>query len=325
VLIHRNVMLIVMFGMLVVTVVLALVCSNAVTKPVRELAEVAGRIADGDLETTAVIKSRDELGELGDAFNAMLPQLRDRMNLRQSLALAMEVQQHLLPDGPPQFEGLDVAGRSIYCDETGGDYYDFVDLERVSSRTLGVAVGDVSGHGIAAALLMATARSLLRCNVEESSDLGQMLNRMNRRLSEDVPADKFMTMSFMLIYSGEKTVRWTGAGHDPAIVYDPASDTFSELVGGGIPLGIEPNWNYEESGPRQLKSGQVIVIGTDGIWEARDAEKNMFGKQRFFDAIRAAACASAREISDAVTEAVASFRGDHTQDDDITLVVVKVL
>ncbi len=321
---HRNVMFALLAGVLVVVVILSLLCSRHVARPIRELAAAVQRIADGDLDTPTRVTTRDELGKLGSSVNAMLPQLRDRIKLKHSLSLAMEVQQHLLPQDTPQVEGLDIAGKSIYCDETGGDYYDFIDLSSINPHTLGVAVGDVTGHGIAAALLMATSRSLFRSRADEPGDLGEVLNHMNRHLAVDVPVGKFMTLAFLLVDGTRKVVRWTSAGHDPAIVYTPTSDSFSELTGGGIPLGIEPTWQFKEFGPRNLESGQVIVIGTDGIWEARDPENQVFGKQRLRDTIRTNAQGSARDISEAITNDVAKFRGNHSQDDDITLVVIKV-
>jgi sigma-B regulation protein RsbU (phosphoserine phosphatase) len=321
---HRTVTATIVAVVVVAVVVLSLLASRHVTRPIQELAAAAHRIADGDLETPTRITTHDELGELGATVNAMLPQLRDRIKLKQSLSLAMEVQQSLLPLEAPRVAGLDIAGKSIYCDETGGDYYDFVDLSALSPHTLGVAVGDVTGHGIAAALLMATARALLRSRADQPGSLGDVLNHINRHLAEDVPIGKFMTLSYLLLDTQARTVRWTNAGHDPAIVYAPATDSFSELDGGGIPLGIEPGWQYEELGPRSLEPGQVIVIGTDGVWEARNAEEHMFGKARVRTIIRAAADRSAREISAGITDGIASFRGSRFPDDDITLVVIKV-
>jgi sigma-B regulation protein RsbU (phosphoserine phosphatase) len=322
---HRTAIMTIMAVVIAAVVTLSMLASRQVTRPISELAAAAHRIAAGDLDTPTRITTRDELGELGATVNAMLPQLRDRIRLKQSLALAMEVQQNLLPQTPPRIEGLDVAGRSIYCDETGGDYYDFVELSKLSPKTLGVAVGDVTGHGLAAALLMATARALLRSWADQPGGLGTLLSRMNRHLARDVPTGKFMTLSYLLIDTGRGTVRWASAGHDPAIAYQPREQVFSELAGGGgIPLGIEAVWEYEELGPEELQPGQVIVIGTDGVWEARNEQGEMFGKQRLREIIHAAAEQPAEQISRAVTDAVAAFRGSCAQDDDITLVVVKV-
>lgn len=306
-------------------VVLSLIASRHLTRRISDLVSATHRIAAGDLDTPTVVSGRDELGELAATVNDMLPQLRERMRIKQSLSVAVEVQQSLLPHEAPQIEGLDIAGKSIYCDETGGDYYDFVDLSRVCPHTLGVAVGDVTGHGIAAALLMATARAFLRSHVDEPCSLGELLVRMNRHFCEDAPDGKFMTLRYLLLDAEKRTLHWTGAGHDPALVYSPRTDTFSELGGGGIPLGIEADWRYEGFGPRPIEAGEVIVVGTDGIWEARDPANQMFGKGRVHDLLREHCEENAADISRAITEATARFRGTRAQLDDITLVVIKVL
>jgi sigma-B regulation protein RsbU (phosphoserine phosphatase) len=322
---HRVLIITVFGAVLAAAMLVATIVSRAATRPVRELSEAAHRIADGDLETRVAVRSADEIGELGATFNAMLPKLRDQLKLKQSLALAMEVQQGLLPDAPPQIEGLDVAGHSTYCDETGGDYYDFLDLSEIDERTLGVAIGDVTGHGIAAALLMATARALLRSQAARPGSVSALLNHLNRHLSADVPPDKFITLCYLLLDARTRTVRWASAGHDPPLVFDPQTGEFRELHGCGIPAGVEADWQYEEFGPEQLAVGSVIVVGTDGIWEARNPGNDMFGKQRLRDVVRAAAGSSAADIAHAITEAVGRFRGVRPQDDDLTLVVVKLV
>ncbi|MCK4378819.1 MAG: SpoIIE family protein phosphatase, partial [Deltaproteobacteria bacterium] len=314
--------------LIVVTLVVFLIsslCSRAVIRPLADLSAAARKIAAGDLLARADIRTDDELGRLGRAFNDMIPQLADPMRMRESLALAMEVQQHLLPAGPPEIEGLDIAGRSIYCDETGGDYYDFLDLTEVSPHLLGVAVGDVTGHGIAAALLMATGRALLRSRADQPGTLADMMCDINRRLAADTDAARFMTLVYLLIDSQSRTLRWVCAGHDPPITYDPRLRSFGELKGGGIPLGIDAEWKYEEFSGQASPDGQVIVIGTDGIWEARNPAGDMFGKDALRRVIAENALRSAEEISLAITESLAAFCRTRAQEDDITLVVVKVL
>ena len=312
-------------AMILIVVACAVVGSRSVTRPVRKLASAAGRIARGDLEARARIETGDELGQLGRTFNAMVPQLQDRMRLRQSLALAMEVQQHLLPSAPPRVEGLDVAGQSIYCDETGGDYYDYLDLSELDPGLLGVAIGDVTGHGIAAAMLMTTGRALLRSRATQPGSLADLMTDLNRYLAADMSLGRFMTMFYMVIDARARTARWASAGHDPAIIFDPATDSFSELAGSGLPLGIEPEWQYHESGPADLQPGQIILLGTDGIWESRNPQGQFFGKDALREVIRRQADAPAKQISQAVTDTLAHFRKDHAQEDDVTLVVIKVL
>ncbi|MCH7813910.1 MAG: SpoIIE family protein phosphatase, partial [Planctomycetes bacterium] len=311
-------------AVIVVLVLCALVGSRSVTRPVRELADAATRIAGGDLEARVVNDSGDEIGQLGGLFNAMVPQLKDRMKMRQSLALAMEVQQHLLPHGPPQIEGLDIAGESIYCDETGGDYYDFLDLSELEPGQLGVAIGDVTGHGIAAAMMMTTGRALLRSRANQTGNLATLMNDLNRYLAADMSRGRFMTLFYMVIGPGARQVRWASAGHDPAICYDPGSDAFTELPGSDLPLGIDGDWQYSEHGPVELTSGQILLLGTDGIWESRNPQGCFFGKDALREIIRRHADRPAKEISNAVTATLAEFRKDRAQEDDVTLVVVKV-
>lgn len=312
---------------IVVVVVLALALrgSRAVTRPVSELVEGAQRVAAGDFEVRVNARTRDELGELSRAFNAMVPQLEDRLRIRQSLGLAMEVQQSLLPSGPPRIPGLDVAGCSLYCDETGGDYYDFLDLSEVSPGELGLAVGDVTGHGIAAALLMTTARAHLRSRAEQHAGLSDMMNGVNRLLSRDTPLGRYMTLFYAVVDANRRRIRWVNAGHDPAITYKPATDTFGLLDGGDLPLGIEPGETYQEFQEDDLAPGEVIVIGTDGIWEARDRRGRHFGKDGLRAVIRARAGEPAEQIRRAITDALEQHRAGRPQEDDVTLVVLKLL
>jgi len=310
---------------LTTVVVIALLSSRTVTRPVAELAAAARRIAAGDFAARAQITGRNELGELGRTFNKMVPQLAERLSLRHSLSLAMEVQQRLLPAGPPRIPGLDLAGTSIYCDETGGDYYDFVDLSRLSPGCLGVAVGDVTGHGIAAALLMATARAMLRSRAGRSGHLARIISEINNQLCDDTGGDRFMTLVYMVLDVPRRSVRWLCAGHDPPITYDPQTGRFDELGSGGIPLGVDADWPYQEFEAVSPPGGWIIVIGTDGIWETRNPAGEMFGKQRLRRIVADHAGRTAEQISARITSAVAAFRETRGQEDDVTLVVVKIL
>ena len=137
------------------------------------------QIGKGDLEHELHLNYSPKFTRLSDEINAMTAGLRDRMRLRHSLALAMEVQQSLLPSDNPNIDGLDIAGHSAYCDETGGDYYDFLDITGLSDTTAAIAVGDVVGHGVAAAMLMATARGVLRSQCQEPGNLSDFLKNMN--------------------------------------------------------------------------------------------------------------------------------------------------
>lgn len=309
----------------IVAIILSFIGSRAITRPVEELTRTARNVADGDLDARADVHTGDELEQLGRSFNAMVPKLQDRFRMREALSLAMEVQQHLLPEEPPAMAGFDIAGRSIYCDETGGDYYDFIEFSELDSHHVGVAVGDVTGHGVAAALLMTTARALLRSHAAQPGTLSQLMTAINQHLSEDTHAGRFMTLFYGVLEAPARTFRWVSAGHEPAILYNPESDSFIELPGHDIPLGIDGTWQYQEEIRDTWLPGEIVTIGTDGIWESRNPSGEMFGKQAMQAVIRKYADRPADEICDAIARTVRSFRQDQAQQDDITLVVIKAL
>jgi len=310
---------------LIVVAVVAARASETVTQPVRELTGAAEDLAGGNYDAHAEVRSHDEIGELAGIFNDMGPKLRDREKMKRSLALAMEVQQHLLPQETPTLAGFDIAGESIYCDETGGDYYDFIEMHSLGSGKLGIAVGDVTGHGIGAALLMASARAVLRSHAEQrGEDLSGLFDTLNHHLVRDTGASRFMTLFYGIVDSGDRSLRWISGGHDPAIRLRRSTNEFDELVSLGVPLGVQEGMAYESSGPLMLGAGDIVVIGTDGIWEARNRVGEMFGKDRLREVIAAHADRSARSIFESVAGAVKEFIGVGPQEDDVTLVVVKV-
>ncbi|NMC48454.1 MAG: PP2C family protein-serine/threonine phosphatase, partial [Desulfovibrio sp.] len=267
-------------------------------------------------------RGHDELAELGGIFNDMAPQLADRVRMRESLELAMEVQHRLLPKAPPRVPGLDMAALSIYCDETGGDYYDFFTFTGKKSGRLGVVVGDVTGHGVGAALLMATARALLRPRAEEGGTPGEVMAGVNRDLTLDtMGTGRFMTLFYLEIDQATHRLAWARAGHDPALLYDPRSGTFLELDGRGVPLGVVEDASYEDKSATGVPAGAMLVIGSDGIWETRGPDGEMFGKDRLRDIVRDKAAAGSKAVLEAVVQALDDFRGDCPQEDDVTLVV----
>jgi sigma-B regulation protein RsbU (phosphoserine phosphatase) len=282
-------------------------------------------ILDGDYDHQVRVDRNDELGDVGNAFNQMSQGLKERQIMRRSLALAMEVQRSLLPRRVPRIEDLDIAGKSIYCDETGGDYYDFIDTGHQGLGKIGLVLGDVSGHGIPSALLMATARAFIRQRSYLAGSIAEVVSDVNHLLTRDVEeSSSFMTLFYLSVDISARRLHWVRAGHDPAIYYDPVTDRFDYLVGQGIPLGVDADWTFEENQKDDLRPGQIIVIGTDGIWESRNAEGIMFGKTPVLNLIRQNREASAREILDAIIEGLDRFRRGVELEDDVTLLVIKI-
>jgi sigma-B regulation protein RsbU (phosphoserine phosphatase) len=306
-------------------VALAFALASAVSRPVQSLIAFMQRVGSGDLEAKAEFGGSGEFRQLADALNRMIADLRDRLRLLHSLGIAMEVQRRLLPASAPKVRGLDVAGHSTYCDETGGDYFDFLVLDKAAPDQVLVALGDVMGHGVAAALVMAGVRAVLRDRAVAAGDLAELMGRLNNFIAADHGGDRFMTMHISVIDSKTGTMRWVSAGHDPVIVFDPADDSFTEVGEGDLPLGIMDDTEYSERTSPTLRPGQILFIGTDGVWEMPDAKGEQYGKDRLRGVIRECAGRSADEIVRLVRERLTVFRGDVKSVDDVTFVVVKVL
>jgi serine phosphatase RsbU (regulator of sigma subunit) len=242
-----------------------------------------------------------------------------------ALNVAQEVQQSLLPQCPPKEKRCDIAGSSLYCDETGGDYYDYIELPCLGSNAYAIVVGDVSGHGISSALLMAGVRAYLRGRATQAGSVAEIITDVNRLVSADTMAtSQFMTLFFMMIDTRTGQLTWVRAGHDPGLMYSPDSDHFEKLAGGGLPLGVDENWQYRDY-TTTARPGQIVVLTTDGVWETCNKEGEMFGRDRFKEIIRRNADLESEDIRLAIIDAVATFRGEAQQGDDITLVVSKFL
>ncbi len=292
----------------------------------RELGAALARVGDGHSDIHLDDDSHDEMGDMARAANRTARTLRETMDLRRSMRLAEQVQRALLPAKPPTLPGLQIAHFCDYCDEVGGDYIDYIPVgDDQQPDGWAVVVGDGTGHGVGAALLMATARSVLRSQPLRFGDLAKGVGIINQHICEQVPDGKFVTL-FMLVFSADaKRLCWLSAGHDEAILFDPLNGEFSELRGSDLPLGVEASWEFtHHSRQSPLARGTVIVIGTDGIWEMRNASDQMFGKDRLKRIMRRAASEAGPEIGRQILEALHQHRGDLPPQDDVTFVVIKV-
>jgi sigma-B regulation protein RsbU (phosphoserine phosphatase) len=310
---------------LAVAAILSRVFATGIIDPIRRMERAMARVEKGDLGASVPVNSNDELGVLAENFNQMTEGLKDRYRLRHSLDLAKEVQQNLLPRQDPRFCGLDIAGQSIYCDETGGDYFDFFSHPDADAKKYSIVIGDVSEHGIPSALLMASTRAFLRQRSALSGSIAAVVTDVNRQLSRDIEdTDRFITLFYLQINMRDRTLSWVRAGHEPALLYDPATDCFEELKGTGVALGIDDNRQYAAKSRAGLRAGEIIVLSTDGIWEARNPQDEMFGKEAMCAVIRNKSAAPAAKIKDAILAELQDFQQGVEPADDITLVVVKI-
>ncbi|CAB1060123.1 Serine phosphatase RsbU, regulator of sigma subunit [Olavius sp. associated proteobacterium Delta 1] len=308
-----------------VGIFLTILVSRNLSIPFRDIIQTLGRIRNGRFDKRVQVFSNDEIGYTGDAINEMTKGLIERERMQLSLNLAKEVQQNLLPKSNLKVNGFDIAGKSVYCDETGGDYYDFIIIDDAAEQKIGVAIGDVSGHGISSALLMATVRSSLRQRASLPGSTAKIISDVNRQLVKDVEdSGQFMTMFFLALDTVTRQLEWVRAGHDPAMLYDPGSGSFSELGGSGIALGVDGEWIFENYKKTDFSNGQIIFLSTDGIWEARNKKGEMLGKEPILNLIRQNASSNATQILDAVFNGLDKFIGGVKIDDDITSVVIKM-
>lgn len=318
-----NTLILSISAVLVVTAV-AWRMSRSVTRPISELAGAWRRLAGGDFGARVTPSGGGEITELGRSFNEMVPELQERTRLKQSLELAREVHRSLLPAVLPQPPGLDMAGASVSCEEAGGDSFDVIPGARGEPGRVAALVGDVSGHGLDAALLMATARAFLRVSALGQGTPAQAVTEANRFLAMDtVGTGRFMTLFYLELDPARRGLTYVRAGHDPAFLYRAAPDSFEELGGPGIPLGVLEDKRFEERSVPWPHPGDVLLVGSDGLWEARRPDGEMFGKDRVRDVLRNNASLGSEGILGALFAALEAFKEGEPSEDDVTLLVIK--
>jgi sigma-B regulation protein RsbU (phosphoserine phosphatase) len=240
---------------------------------------------------------------------------------KEQFRIARDIQQHLFPKSAPQFPGIDIAGTSFPADATGGDYFDFLSM---LENCVGIVVGDVTGHGVGPALLMAETRAYLRILARLNSDAGIILTEVNRVLAEDVGDERFVTLFLARLSARKRTVAYVNAGHIPGYIIGASGEVLSPLRRTGIPLGLRPDTVYHESAEIELAPGQMMVMLTDGFEEAVGQDEEMLGSERVLDIIKQHRHEPANEIVQALYDAVREFAGNAPQIDDLTAIVIKV-
>jgi len=300
--------------------------SRTTTGTLEMLIKAWSRLAQGDFSVRLPVGTGDERDKLIQSFNDTVPRIQEQFRIQNAMQVAHEVQAALMPDLATAIAEIDLAGTSIYCDETGGDYYDLILYDPERPTVFAAAIGDVSGHGIASALVMATARGLLRAMSDKPGRLAERMARLNRLLTKDLAeSGHFMTLFLAEVDLERQILRWVRAGHDPAFLYDPQTRICHELGGKGMALGIDPNVPYEAHQIAFDRPGQVLFMGTDGIWEARNSRNEMFGKSRLKSIIGSNAQKSADAFKTAILREFRDFCQDQRQEDDVTLLVIKKL
>lgn len=283
------------------------------------------RLAGGDFEVRMSLRTGDERDDLVAAFNETVPKLAERVRLKHSVSLAREVQQGLLPEELPQVPGLDVAGVTLYCDETGGDWYDVIQTSREGS--LLVAVADVSGHDVASALLMASTRAFLRSAAHGGRPLAERVAAVNRLVTADVAGSgRFVTMFCLEYQAGSGDITWVRAGHESGWLFEPDGADPEELGGEGLALGFKATGVCAEGRRMFSRPDSLVVLCTDGVLETVNPEGELFGRERMLQAVRSALKpedVDAGAVVRAVVETLDAFRASEELSDDVSILVLR--
>jgi phosphoserine phosphatase RsbU/P len=248
----------------------------------------------------------------------LLEERLERERMEHELELATEIQQRFQPSGPPLVPGYEFQGISFSCYEIGGDYYDFI--ERRDGRML-IALGDVSGKGTAAALLMSSLHAAIHAQISANSSLERTVSSVNQYLAENTPTNRFVTLFVAELDPVTGKFAYINAGHNPPLI-GRLDGSIEQLSSGGFPLGIIPTAEFEQ-GEVELKPGESIVIYSDGVSEANNLNGDEFGLDRLANVIKSNLTASAAGLRDRVESALSSFTKTAPANDDITLVIVK--
>jgi sigma-B regulation protein RsbU (phosphoserine phosphatase) len=248
----------------------------------------------------------------------LLEEQMERERMEHELQLASEIQQRFLPSAAPQVAGYELQGISFPCYEIGGDYYDFIERE---DKRMVIALGDVSGKGTAAALLMSSLHAAIHAQATSNHSIVETITEVNRYLAENTPANRFVTLFYAELDPQTGALSFLNAGHNPPIIVH-AAGTMENLASGGLPLGIMPEAFYRE-GHTQLQPGDVLVAYSDGVSEAVNPAGEEFGAQRLYEVIARNLDASAAGIRDRIEAALSKWAQGTPAADDITMVIVK--
>lgn len=288
------------------------------------------RRSDGTI-FTAEMSTSPFVWQQRSMFVSIVRDITERVHsqkLIKSLAIAREIQQHLLPQQAPKINGLDIHARSISCEDIGGDYYDFftVPVPGLPEPWFGFAIGDVSGHGIGAALLMGMAKGMLHGEVHNcGTDLSAAFASMNRHLFAATDDSSFLTLFFGLFDPVSRTLHWNSAGHGPVFWYRCRQGLITELLPIAPPLSIARSETFMPPPPVSLETGDILLLGTDGIWEACNPRGEMFEISRLRQLVATLAPKNAHQIHDTIMIKVFDFISGARPGDDMTLMVIKVV
>jgi serine phosphatase RsbU (regulator of sigma subunit)/predicted ester cyclase len=305
------------------------VITRLTTRRIHDRGEFLGVAPSGmEIRTSAILIHRvsggkivEEWSESTGALEAMRQRLEqeriERERIERELQVARRIQHASLPKEVPTLEGWQISPYYQPAREVGGDFYDFFELE---DERLGIVVGDATGHGVPAALVMASARSMLRAVAQASDSPGDALRRVNDPLATDIPANMFVTCFYAILDPKSGSLTYANAGHD--LPYLHRDGAVEELRATGMPLGLMPGMEYEEK-QIILEAGEAALLYSDGLVEAHDPKGEMFGFPRL-RALVAEHAEGERPLGEFLMDELYTFVGEGwEQEDDITLLTLR--
>ncbi len=301
--------------------------------PFHKLANWVRQVGHGTVDEDELdIDASDELGEIAQAFNEMTTKFREaqanlieQQRIQRELQVAQEIQQMLLPDDFPDVVGYDITSYYQAAKEVGGDLFDFVEVD---DHTIGICVADVSGKGVPGSMVMTMIRTALRLEARGNKNPASVLAKVNEFVTDDIRKGMFVTAFYVILDSRERMISFSSAGHNPMILFRGKSKETYYLNPPGFPIGITlPDINLFANTIKadriRLHPDDILVIYTDGITEAMNANRELYGEERFLAAIRKYGELDVVDFVKSVKEDILNFTGGYEQNDDITLVAIK--
>ena len=327
----RNTFVALLMAMIFVVACISYFLSQMITDPIVALIRGVKALGRGDMEYQVEVKTGDELESLADSFNKMTADLKVHMEelqcttaekegLLKELEIARGIQLRLLPQVAPKIDGMDLAAHNEPAREVGGDFYDFIP---VMEDNLGLAIADVSGKGMPAAMFMGLSRTIIRASATGDPAAANAIKQANELICRDSTSGMFVTLFYAVLNTRWKRLRYVNAGHNPPLLFRKGSEDVIQLKAKGIALGVAHDIDLQEANI-DLISGDILVLYTDGITEAINDQEEAFGLERLIRIIRSHGELSAKNLIDKIQGEVMSFAGNQPQFDDITLMVLKV-
>ncbi|MBN2134530.1 MAG: SpoIIE family protein phosphatase, partial [Acidobacteria bacterium] len=285
-------------------------------------------IGEGNLDYKIDISSRDEYHRLANSINDMTEDIKHYMEerveterLKAEVNTAYAIQNSILPSSNPAVNGIEIASYIKSAEEVGGDFYDF---HMIDKNRLGFVIGDVSGHGVSAGMLMAMAKSCFYNQNEHSSDVVKMMESMNNMVSDTVKKRLLMTFMYAIIDTKTKKMYYSNAGHHYPYIFRSSDSTLEALEYPSYPLGVRKNSKFKKM-KTDLMKDDYLIFYSDGIIEQLNDIGELFGFERMEQLITSSSIKTAEELKELILNNLNEFTKDNTQVDDITLIIIKVL